>query len=48
MNVKKDTLEQEFTQFLTDMTLPKGILALISTIFDQAREESKKDKSKIK
>ncbi len=46
MNVKKEVLEESFTDFLAKMSLPEWILKLINTIFEQAREESKQDKVK--
>ena len=48
INVNKEKLEEDFSSFLEQMKLPAGILRLIEKIFEQTREEAKKDEQKIK
>lgn len=41
VNVNKEKLEKEFTDFLDEMRLPTGLMKLIAKIFEQSWEEAK-------
>jgi len=44
VNIKKETLENEFDIFLENMKLPIGLFNLIENIFEKSWEQSKGSK----